>query len=302
MRWMEATRFPTGRSPMPSPTYGRGGCKVPRRRDRFGGVRSTTRRRSSRPPSSFLASFTDLRFHEVEGSGERRFAPRDLPGQRAPRSGVDGPARTCAVSGGVGACNYDRDWAGTIGAQAGVGWSRAGAASSPSSTSSATASGSRTPMTQGGSSSVLPGVKNTPSDLGDFDLNQGIYTMMSYNDGWMTNPAGVCRRVYELRLPRGRRWRWRTIAVLQRKYGVNERVPQGRQHLPACPDANEVGTRSAAASGDAGGQSLIVKAQANWPRPSISGGLRRSRPEPGGGGYISYIDGVFSAASPSPGK
>lgn len=76
----------------------------------------------------------------------------------------------------------------------------------------------------GGSSPLLPGVIRDPDyspqgTLGFYELNQGVYTMMSYRDGW---PAGP--------LPEGDRMTphdWATgpmaldIAILQRKYGIN---------------------------------------------------------------------------------
>ncbi|MBZ6378403.1 hypothetical protein B5C34_13055 [Pacificimonas flava] len=45
------------------------------------------------------------------------------------------------------------------------------------------------PHDTGGGSEIMPGVA-TNSDLGVFDLNQGVYTVMSYNDAWQTHPDG----------------------------------------------------------------------------------------------------------------
>src|SRR5919108_173198 len=37
---------------------------------------------------------------------------------------------------------------------------------------------------------TFPGVRyNRPGDTGDFGLNQGIWTTMSYNDGWTDAPG-----------------------------------------------------------------------------------------------------------------
>jgi serralysin len=47
------------------------------------------------------------------------------------------------------------------------------------------------PHDRGGTSTVFPNVTRDFGDYGKFDLNQGIYTMMSYNDGWQTAPHGV---------------------------------------------------------------------------------------------------------------
>jgi serralysin len=47
------------------------------------------------------------------------------------------------------------------------------------------------PHDRGGGSGLFPGVSlNNSSDLGDFNLNQGIFTTMSYNDGWVEGPMG----------------------------------------------------------------------------------------------------------------
>lgn len=51
--------------------------------------------------------------------------------------------------------------------------------------------GLKHPHDSGGSGRPnFPGVTAPFSDYGDFDLNQGLYTMMSYNDGWPTGNNG----------------------------------------------------------------------------------------------------------------
>ena len=49
------------------------------------------------------------------------------------------------------------------------------------------------PHDTGGTSTVMPGV--TPNaefdDFGDFDLNQGVFTTMTYNSGYATGPSGA---------------------------------------------------------------------------------------------------------------
>jgi hypothetical protein len=82
------------------------------------------------------------------------------------------------------------------------------------------------PHDTGGGSSVMHGVQTNgvPGDdggAGDFDLNQGINTMMSYNDGWEKSPYGQADTNNE-----GYGWLGSLmaldIAVIQDKYGVNE--------------------------------------------------------------------------------
>ena len=46
------------------------------------------------------------------------------------------------------------------------------------------------PHDTGGDSSVLPGVSSPRDDFGDYDLNQGVFTMMSYNPGYHTGTPG----------------------------------------------------------------------------------------------------------------
>ncbi len=47
------------------------------------------------------------------------------------------------------------------------------------------------PHDTGGGSSVFPSVSSPFGDLGTYDMNQGIYSMMSYNDGWQAAPHGA---------------------------------------------------------------------------------------------------------------
>ncbi|SFI95112.1 M10 family metallopeptidase [Albimonas pacifica] len=83
-------------------------------------------------------------------------------------------------------------------------------------------------------------------------LDQGVWTVMTYNDGWPEAPEG---------LPESHKWGWNLgpsaldIAVIQAKYGVNPETGAGddRYRLPA---ANEAGT-GYRAIWDAGGEDLI---------------------------------------------
>ena len=79
------------------------------------------------------------------------------------------------------------------------------------------------PHDTGGGSDIMLGVTASTGSLGVYDLNQGVYTVMSYNDGWETHPDGI--------LPysaatRGSGWSETLgafdIAVLQARYGVHE--------------------------------------------------------------------------------
>lgn len=78
------------------------------------------------------------------------------------------------------------------------------------------------PHDTGGGSEVMLGVTASTGSLGVYDLNQGVYTVMSYNDGWVTDPDGV--RSYSAA---NRTSGWSEtlgafdIAVLQARYGVH---------------------------------------------------------------------------------
>ena len=46
------------------------------------------------------------------------------------------------------------------------------------------------PHDTGGGSEIMLGVTAAQGSFGVYDLNQGVYTVMSYNDGWNTHPDG----------------------------------------------------------------------------------------------------------------
>lgn len=96
------------------------------------------------------------------------------------------------------------------------------------------------PHDNGGGSGVIPGV--TPGDMsgtGDFDLNQGIFTVMSYNDGWSTvqDPYGHGLTAYGYE---GGPMAF-DIAAIQHLYGANKTYHNGND-VYLLPDANKAGT------------------------------------------------------------
>ena len=78
------------------------------------------------------------------------------------------------------------------------------------------------PHDTGGGSDIMVGV-NGPNSLGIFDLNQGVYTVMSYNDAWETHPDGPSAFTVA-GIDNG--WSGTLsafdIAQLQERYGVHE--------------------------------------------------------------------------------
>lgn len=79
------------------------------------------------------------------------------------------------------------------------------------------------PHDTGGGSEVMLGVTASRGSLGIYDLNQGVYTVMSYNDAWQLHPDGPSQ-LYLDTLDRG----WSAslsafdIAVLQERYGAHD--------------------------------------------------------------------------------
>jgi Ca2+-binding RTX toxin-like protein len=100
------------------------------------------------------------------------------------------------------------------------------------------------PHDTGGGSGVMLGVAG-PYSLGVFDLNQQVYTQMSYNDGWQTHPDGG--------VSNGDPIGWRSdagwsatmgafdIAVLQARYGVTPAFATG-DTVYTLQDVNAEGT------------------------------------------------------------
>ncbi len=154
------------------------------------------------------------------------------------------------------------------------------------------------PHDTGGASTVYPGVTENQStgDLGDFDLNQAVYTMMSYNDGWQTAPQG----------PLDSNTVWTRgftgtpmaldIAALQALYGANATTNIGN-NVYNLPTVNQTGSFYGAIW-DKGGLDEIAN-------NSGAGSVIDLRPATlqvaqGGGGFISHvagIDGGFTIAN-----
>jgi len=142
------------------------------------------------------------------------------------------------------------------------------------------------PHDDGGSSTVWQGVSSPFDDLGALDLNQGIYTTMTYNDGWQTNPDGQNSN---------HKYGWQgtmmafDVAVLQEKYGVNATFAQGNTTYTLA-GANKSGTYWSCIW-DTGGQDKI----------SFGGALAATIDlraatldySANAGGFVSHARGIF---------
>ncbi|MBX3569200.1 MAG: M10 family metallopeptidase C-terminal domain-containing protein [Rhizobiaceae bacterium] len=141
------------------------------------------------------------------------------------------------------------------------------------------------PHDDGGTSTVMHGVTGEFDSYGDFNLNQGVYTTMTYNDGWPvklgeTPSVNYGRQATVMALD---------IAVLQQKYGANTTFKTGNDNY-LLPTKNAVGTMYACIW-DAGGNDTIAYSGSS----SATIDLRPAtlKYESGGGGYVSYVAGIF---------
>jgi Ca2+-binding RTX toxin-like protein len=154
------------------------------------------------------------------------------------------------------------------------------------------------PHDDGGRSSIMRGAGGGTGgiggELGDFNLSQQVFTVMSYNDGWQTSPYGMPRSG-GLTGTEVDHFGWvgtlspLDIAVIQDKYGVNASVATGND-IYTLADASGPGVYHQAIW-DAGGIDQIVYNGARDATIDLRPATLRY--EEGGGGRVSFADGVF---------
>ena len=135
-----------------------------------------------------------------------------------------------------------------------------------------------------GTSGAFPGVSNS-EDIGDFGLNQGIYTVLGYNDGST-----------EIGLSPSRTYGWALgplafdIAAIQRIYGANTTTGAG-DSVYTIQSVNAVGT-GYASIWDVGGNDTLTAAGI---ASDVVIDLRAAtlQNEVGGGGWLSRPDGIY---------
>lgn len=141
----------------------------------------------------------------------------------------------------------------------------------------------------GGVFPKFPGVSGAFDDYGDFKLNQGVFTMMSYNDG---NPAGSAGIQDPNSMP-GFGWEATPmaldIAALQHLYGANMSYRTGDDTY-TLPGLNTAGTFYSAIW-DAGGNDRIEAGSSGDCVINLNAATLKLKA--GGGGFISAHDGVF---------
>ena len=147
------------------------------------------------------------------------------------------------------------------------------------------------PHDNGGRSSVMRGVvaDGPVADYttGDFDLNQAVHTMMSYQDGYPKSPYGNAETNVGYGYLGG--LMAFDIAVIQDKYGVNEDTARGNDTY-TLKDENAAGTFYSSIW-DTGGTDQIVYGGAKDANIDLRAASLKY--EVGGGGQVSYAFGVF---------
>jgi serralysin len=141
------------------------------------------------------------------------------------------------------------------------------------------------PHDNGGTSSVMQRVLSPFNSYGLFDLDQGVFTTMSYNRGWATGPNGV---IGSSQFDQGGPMAL-DIALIQQKYGANlsYHIADDTYQLPT---SNTI-TTYYSTIWDAGGNDTIAyggSAHANIDLNAATIDYTAS-----GGGNISWVDGIY---------
>jgi len=148
------------------------------------------------------------------------------------------------------------------------------------------------PHDNGGRSSIMRGAGGGTAGIGgaygDFGLSQGVFTVMSYNDGWDLRPDGTPRPNDNADNGWVGTLSPLDIAVIQDKYGVNEEYRTG-DDVYVIRDVQETGTFYAAIW-DAGGADSIVYDGARNATVDLRAATLKY--EEGGGGRVSYVTGI----------
>ena len=142
------------------------------------------------------------------------------------------------------------------------------------------------PHDGGGSSTTWAGVSSPTGDLGKFDLNQGIFSTMTYNDGWQTDPDGKNK---------ANDYGWQgtmmgfDVAVLQQKYGANTTFASGDDSY-ALAGSNQSGSFFACIWDTGGTDEIAFGGNRNATIDLRAAHLGYAE---GAGGYVSYAKGIF---------
>ena len=145
------------------------------------------------------------------------------------------------------------------------------------------------PHDNGGTSFVMTGVTSQFGSFGDFDLNQGIYTTMSYNSGYQTGPGGTGQSGSN-----GVTFGFEAgpmaldIAVLQSLYGANTTHASGND-VYVLPTGSDTGTYWQSIW-DTGGTDTLVQQGGGGAVINLNAATLQY--ETGGGGFASHANGT----------
>ena len=151
------------------------------------------------------------------------------------------------------------------------------------------------PHDNGGHSGIMNGVEPEGAGVadyttGDFDLNQGVFTMMSYEDGWQTSPHNP----HNAPTTGGYGYLGGLmafdIAAIQDKYGVNEDTATGNDTY-VMKDVNAPGTYYYLDLGC--GRHRLPSSMAGARDANIDLRAATLQYEYGGGGWVSFALGIY---------
>ena len=148
------------------------------------------------------------------------------------------------------------------------------------------------PHDNGGHSGIMNGVVPEGAGVadyttGDYDLNQGVFTMMSYEDGWQDSPYGNAPTTGGYGYLGG--LMAFDIAAIQDKYGVNEDWATGNDTY-VIKDVNAPGTYYTAIWDGGGNDSIVYSGARNANIDLRAASLEY---EYGGGGWVSFALGIY---------
>jgi serralysin len=145
------------------------------------------------------------------------------------------------------------------------------------------------PHDSGNGTVTMQGVTSS-SDRGDFNLNSSPYTVMSYNEGWVDNPAGQANSISST--GQAASFGALDVAALQAVYGANATYNNGNDTYTLF-DSDATGTGAGYyTTWDTGGTDEFVYVGTK----DTTIDLREAtlQYEDGGGGFMSFVNGVIA--------
>jgi len=146
------------------------------------------------------------------------------------------------------------------------------------------------PHDGGGGSDVMLGVSASQGSYGIYDLNQGVYTVMSYNDAWDTGPNGPTPYT-GANIDSG--WSGTLsafdIAALQERYGIINEHATG-DDVYQLGDANDPGVYYETIWDTGGTDEIRYSGERDTQIDLLAATIDYT---PTGGGVVSFVDGIW---------